>query len=648
MNSPEKKTFSLRDARWIVAVGIIAGLAIGAAGTWLLAERIDWFATEVISPGTENVSSHNEVTRGDANDVPSEDVVTPPTPELSPSVWEAYAKARTFGSSEEAPGDVSVEWIEAQSVASSAWGEIFGGVATPEAIKKFSTPVDYENTTEPDEYSQERVWMDAVWKVGRVKEGSYQNGTVYAAELNASYPFFSNGFFTFVLSEDGSEIVLARDSDGGDQGIADLKTVLESDLGLLISKSVILKGAFSPKKITVNDQSFVMTTLREAGYVYSAYSVFNGNRNALQYVVTSKEGMDLYQLVSENGENEEVYGGNGCLYAFTADGSWAQYGAFLPQYISASNSIQTQTWTEPRSPNILWEKGFENSNTYYGVVMTGCGASACANIVKLSAEEEANLVQVGIERKTKDSVYAPKDYVSLDITKRMYDTWYVPSGDKPSIEEMVSEYAVPFFFWKDAVGRWNRYTVSDLIPPVECGKPVIYLYPETQTDVRVGLPKFINVTVSDPAYPEKGWSVTANPNGDLLSHADGKTYGSLFWEGTGVGYQVPETGFIVKNGEAESFLSSILPKYGLNQKESQEFMEFWVPKMQQAPYYRVSFLTDDWSKAAPLFVSPRPKTSIRIFMDLKPLSAPISIKAPNIVTPARDGFTLVEWGGLLY
>jgi hypothetical protein len=115
-----------------------------------------------------------------------------------------------------------------------------------------------------------------------------------------------------------------------------------------------------------------------------------------------------------------------------------------------------------------------------------------------------------------------------------------------------------------------------------------------------------------------------------------------------VGYQVPETGFIVKNGEAESFLSSILPKYGLNQKESQEFMEFWVPKMQQAPYYRVSFLTDDWSKAAPLFVSPRPKTSIRIFMDLKPLSAPISIKEPKIITPARDGFTLVEWGGLLY
>jgi hypothetical protein len=186
------------------------------------------------------------------------------------------------------------------------------------------------------------------------------------------------------------------------------------------------------------------------------------------------------------------------------------------------------------------------------------------------------------------------------------------------------------------------------MPMAECGKPVIYLYPEKKMSVRVSLPSFINVTVSEPTYPKKGWSVTASPNGDLVSKADGKTYGSLFWEGTGVGYQSPtSTGFVIKSGEAKSFLAETLPKYGLNQKETAEFMDFWVPRMASSSYYLVSFLTDEWSQSAPLLVSPQPKTNIRIFMDLKPLSAPISIAEPVIKTPVRDGFTLVEWGGLL-
>ena len=95
------------------------------------------------------------------------------------------------------------------------------------------------------------------------------------------------------------------------------------------------------------------------------------------------------------------------------------------------------------------------------------------------------------------------------------------------------------------------------------------------------------------------------------------------------------------------FLKSTLPKYGLNAKETSDFMEFWVPKFTGAPYYRISFLTSDWNKAAPLQVSPAPRTSIRLFMDWSKLSGPATSSAPQIVTPSRDGYTLVEWGGLL-
>ena len=116
----------------------------------------------------------------------------------------------------------------------------------------------------------------------------------------------------------------------------------------------------------------------------------------------------------------------------------------------------------------------------------------------------------------------------------------------------------------------------------------------------------------------------------------------------GVDYAVPFEGFLLKDGEVDHSLQNILARYGLNVRESQEFRDFWVPLMTGSPYYRVSFVTTkDWNKAAPLSVTPAPKTVLRIFMDWEKLDRPLSIKPPQITPFVRTGFTLVEWGGLL-
>jgi len=273
----------------------------------------------------------------------------------------------------------------------------------------------------------------------------------------------------------------------------------------------------------------------------------------------------------------------------------------------------------------------------------GCGGGG-TNYVDVNKE---SIEQIGTYGNG-DPVYIPKDYVNDAQTKSVFDKWLAMSGEKKTMDDFFRLNPVPYFFWQDAFGDWIQYTSTAVVPLAECGKPVIYLYPTTTTNVTVKLPKFIHVTVSDPAYPVNGWSVIASSSGMLISKDDGKIYDSLYWEGTGVSYKAPKTGFVIKGSDAASFLQTTLPKYGLNPKETFDFMEFWVPKLQAVPYAQVSFLTDVWSKAAPLSVSPRPQTSIRIFMDWKPLSAPISITAPNIVTPVRNGFTLVEWGGTLY
>lgn len=298
--------------------------------------------------------------------------------------------------------------------------------------------------------------------------------------------------------------------------------------------------------------------------------------------------------------------------------------------------------------DIAWSiSGIPDEARYYTQSFegSGCGGRSVINLV--NPGPMSSLISVGKTAAGED-IYAPKDFLTHPMTSSTYELWYQygSSGEKPDVNTFLKELVVPYFFWKDAFGRWVMYQSDKAIVLAECGKPVIYLYPEKTTSVSVRLPSFINVTVSEPTYPKQGWTALAHPDGTLVM-PDGSKYGSLFWEGTGVAYKTPTEGWLVKDGEQETFLRETLAKLGLNQNESKEFMEFWLPLMQDAPYYRVSFIVSEWSKAAPLYVSPKPTTQIRVFMDWEKRSSPISIKAPQIETPKREGFTLVEWGGLL-
>jgi len=77
-------------------------------------------------------------------------------------------------------------------------------------------------------------------------------------------------------------------------------------------------------------------------------------------------------------------------------------------------------------------------------------------------------------------------------------------------------------------------------------------------------------------------------------------------------------------------------------------MEYRLPKLPQSPYVQLTWLgTADMDQLAPLKVSPKPDTSIRIFLDFVGLERPVSLIPQKLSAPERRGFTLVEWGGLL-
>ena len=167
-------------------------------------------------------------------------------------------------------------------------------------------------------------------------------------------------------------------------------------------------------------------------------------------------------------------------------------------------------------------------------------------------------------------------------------------------------------------------------------KPVIYLYPEQKEDVSVELDYTGDLTCTYPDYNGK-WNVTALPDG-TLTDADGQTYNYL--------YDFSK-GFCVAGGDTAAFLESALGQLGLNRKEANEFIVYWLPLMQDNPYNIISFQADAYTQAAQLHIDPEPNTLLRVFMAWKPADSPVDIPTQELAAPERVGFTVVEWGGSL-
>ena len=175
-------------------------------------------------------------------------------------------------------------------------------------------------------------------------------------------------------------------------------------------------------------------------------------------------------------------------------------------------------------------------------------------------------------------------------------------------------------------------------------KPVIYLYPEAETEVTVSLDYDGELTCVYPAMEDGVWTVTAAPDGTLTDVA-GQTYNYLYWEGVSAGDYDFSQGFCVPGGDTAAFLEEALAALGLNRREANEFIVYWLPRMEGNPYNLIAFQGAAYTDRAQLTVDPAPDTVLRVFMAWKPLSAPADIPPQALAGPERTGFTLVEWGG---
>jgi hypothetical protein len=177
-------------------------------------------------------------------------------------------------------------------------------------------------------------------------------------------------------------------------------------------------------------------------------------------------------------------------------------------------------------------------------------------------------------------------------------------------------------------------------------KPLIYLYPETKTEISVALNYDGKLIHTYPSYPEAGWKVTAEPDGTLWDEKGMEYYG-LFWEGEPNTTLAANDGFIVAGKETAAFLEEKLAYLGLNRREANEFIMFWLPRMENNTYNLIHFSGLDYEKSAELIITPKPETTIRVMMLTQPLSEKIQFPLQDLTSlkKTRKGYTAVEWGG---
>jgi len=197
----------------------------------------------------------------------------------------------------------------------------------------------------------------------------------------------------------------------------------------------------------------------------------------------------------------------------------------------------------------------------------------------------------------------------------------------------------------------NRTNINEMTPSGGFDKPVIYLYPETKTNILVKLDYKWKIIADYPEYNYEiqWWDIIADSNSTITNKADNKEYNYLFWEWKSrenINWNLSKW-FMVKGSESRSFLQEILPKIWLTPKEYNEFIVYWYPIMQKNKYNLIHFAEKQYTNIAQLDITPKPDSMLRVFMVIKPLENKIKIEKQEIKTFNRKWFSVVEWGWTL-
>ena len=175
-------------------------------------------------------------------------------------------------------------------------------------------------------------------------------------------------------------------------------------------------------------------------------------------------------------------------------------------------------------------------------------------------------------------------------------------------------------------------------------KPNIYLYSDVDMNVNVHIYPSDWITISDPIYNDKsGW------NANIINGSLNGTEDYLFYEAI-----VPdenfqkETGWVVNANNRMNDIVRILDDYKFNEQEKKDFIDYWVNKLDvDKDYIFYPQETEIVDLIMPLVTSIKADEEYRIWFYMEEKENQVVTKPKNIEVISRNGFTIVEWGGIL-
>lgn len=205
------------------------------------------------------------------------------------------------------------------------------------------------------------------------------------------------------------------------------------------------------------------------------------------------------------------------------------------------------------------------------------------------------------------------------------------------------------------------------------GKPVIYFYNFQPTSLIVKLN--LNLEIWEPThlYPTPSsfnrniitWNCELIKNKEedlnyLKMNTNKKFYSYIFWEA------------LTLNDDANSFFINNLRKYyvfdsevicdrlddilhhkGLNTREREDFITYWMPDLVSKKYCMISFMDQcTYDSIANLKIEPCPEKILRVFMVFKPTDSLEEYETDNLIEEERfirenmNESLVVEWGAM--
>lgn len=183
------------------------------------------------------------------------------------------------------------------------------------------------------------------------------------------------------------------------------------------------------------------------------------------------------------------------------------------------------------------------------------------------------------------------------------------------------------------------YQDFSFLESIQVLAPNIYLYPDTTTtiDVSLNFPIGGHVTESSPPYGH-GWTVMVSPEGIIDNEFD-----YLFYEASLPPNLSTDYGWLLNADNLENEFRVLLTNLGFYGREIDDFVDYWVPIMSDAPYYGI--YPQDVNSLIELTIRPSPTNTLRELFLIRALFHPLDIPAPPDNGPfVRDGYVAVEWG----